>query len=312
MSQGRSIRLFLVDGTPSGLMTAEIMNWTGHVVTGPRGKVPQLIKRSDCSRTGIYFLVGPPAEDSALPSVYIGESDNVAARLQHHSRTDDKGGKDFWEQVCLVTSKDQNLTKAHVKHLESLLMQTARDIGKCRLVNATAHAYDSLPESDLADMTFFMDQIRTVLPVLGFEFLRSPPTRSRPAMEPATDSTTSPRFVFTLERADIRAQAEEIDGDFVVLEGSETRLKWQGSEKGYSAHFEALCQQGILVEKDGKRIFTRDHAFKSPSAAAAVVACRNANGRTSWVVEGTGQTYADWQDALVMETPIATDDNYAQ
>ena len=237
MSQGRSIRLFLVDGTPSGLMTAEIMNWTGHVVTGPRGKVPQLIKRSDCSRTGIYFLVGPPAEDSALPSVYIGESDNVAARLQHHSRTDDKGGKDFWEQVCLVTSKDQNLTKAHVKHLESLLMQTARDIGKCRLVNATAHAYDSLPESDLADMTFFMDQIRTVLPVLGFEFLRSPPTRSRPAMEPATDSTTSPRFVFTLERADIRAQAEEIDGDFVVLEGSETRLKWQGSEKGYSAHF---------------------------------------------------------------------------
>ncbi len=37
MSQGRSLRLFLVDGTPKGLLTAEIMNWTGHV---RRGRVP--------------------------------------------------------------------------------------------------------------------------------------------------------------------------------------------------------------------------------------------------------------------------------
>lgn len=36
MNPGRSIRLFLVDGSPSGLLTAEIMNWTGHVLTGPR------------------------------------------------------------------------------------------------------------------------------------------------------------------------------------------------------------------------------------------------------------------------------------
>ena len=40
MTQGRSIRLFLVDGAPNGLLTAEIMNWTGHVLTGPRSKCP--------------------------------------------------------------------------------------------------------------------------------------------------------------------------------------------------------------------------------------------------------------------------------
>lgn len=39
MSQGRSISLFLVDGTPNGLLTSEIMNWTGHVLTGPRSKL---------------------------------------------------------------------------------------------------------------------------------------------------------------------------------------------------------------------------------------------------------------------------------
>lgn len=312
MSQGRSIRLFLVDGTPSGLMTAEIMNWTGHVITGPRGKLSQLVQRPECSRTGIYFLIGPPAEGSSLPSVYIGESDDVATRLKQHNRPEDKGGKDFWERVCLVTSKDQNLTKAHVKHLESLLMQAAREAGQCRLLNNTAHEYGGLPESDRADMAFFMEQIRTVLPVLSFDFLRLSPTPSRPAALEDVPAATSPRFVFTLGRAGIRAQAEEIDGDFVILEGSEARMEWRGPEGGYAGQFEALCQQGVLVEQNGKRRFMRDHAFKSPSAAAAVVSGRSANGRTSWVIEATGQTYADWQDALVMETPISMDDGYAQ
>lgn len=39
MNQGRSIRLFLVDGVATGLITAEIMNWTGHVIIGLRGKL---------------------------------------------------------------------------------------------------------------------------------------------------------------------------------------------------------------------------------------------------------------------------------
>ena len=64
MSQGRSIRLFLVDGTPNGLLTAEIMNWTGHVLTGPRSKLAELVQRPECARTGVYFLVGPDPDDS--------------------------------------------------------------------------------------------------------------------------------------------------------------------------------------------------------------------------------------------------------
>lgn len=31
MSTGKSIKLFLADGSPGGIITAEIMNWTGHV-----------------------------------------------------------------------------------------------------------------------------------------------------------------------------------------------------------------------------------------------------------------------------------------
>ena len=33
MTQVRSIRLFLVDGAPNGLLIARIMNWTGQIFT---------------------------------------------------------------------------------------------------------------------------------------------------------------------------------------------------------------------------------------------------------------------------------------
>lgn len=303
MTQGRSIRLFLVDGTPNGLLTAEIMNWTGHVLTGPRSKLSELVQRPECGRTGIYFLVGPDPENSLRPVVYIGESDDVSTRLKQHNRPEGApgGGKDFWEKVCLVTSKDQNLTKAHVKFLESLLIRAAGDVGRCKLINGTAHEYINLPESDRADMAFFIEQIRTVLPVLGFDFLRETSRPSRLIQPDAIDTPEkSPRFSFEMPRHQIQATGQEIDGEFYVLEGSLSRGKWTGVASGYQSLYEQLCEDGVLVEaKDGLRQFASDYAFSSPSAAAAAVSGRSANGRISWKVENSSQTYGDWQDQQV-------------
>ena len=63
----------------------------------------------------------------------------------------------------------------------------------------------------------------------------------------------------------------------------------------------------MLVADGGEHLtFSDDYAFRSPSAAAAVVYGRAANGRTSWVLESTGQTYADWQEQQVNTvTPAA-------
>jgi len=301
MSHGRSLRLFLVDGTPNGLLTAEIMNWTGHVLTGPRSKLGELVQRPEVSRTGVYFLVGPDPENSLRTQVYIGESDDVAKRLKQHNKPEDQGGKDFWERVCLVTSKDQNLTKTHVKYLESLLIGIAKSAGRCELINGTAHAYASLPEADQADMGFFLEQIRTVLPVLGFGFLRE---TGKPAIAASTVGTAgvskSPRFVMSLPKHHISAVAEEIDGEFFVLKGSQARSKWVGVSGGYENLFKQLVSDGVLVPDDaGLMVFSDDYAFSSPSAAAAVVSGRAANGRVVWSVEGSGLTYGAWQDQQV-------------
>lgn len=307
MIQGRSIRLFLVDGTPNGLLSAEIMNWTGHVLTGPRSKLIELVQRPECGRTGIYFLVGPDPENSLRPQVYIGESDDVGIRLKQHNRPEDKGGKDFWEKVCLVTSKDQNLTKAHVKYLESLLIQSAGKIGRCRLINNTTHDYINLPEPDRADMAFFTEQIRTVLPVLGLDFLRDVAMPSTVKKESEVSVEPSPDFSMKVPKHGIKARAQEIDDEFYVLEGSLARGEWAGIDGGYQVLFQQLCDDGVLADSGNNlRRFTTDYAFSSPSAAAAVVAGRAANGRKDWKAEGSGLTYGEWQDLRVSEAAEAT------
>ncbi|MBY5920947.1 GIY-YIG nuclease family protein [Ferrimonas balearica] len=289
--QGRSIRLFLVDGSPHGLLTAEIVNWTGHVLTAPRSRLADLVKRPECGRTGVYFLVGPDPDNSSRPKVYIGESDNVAVRLKQHNRPEGEGGKDFWEKVCLVTSKDQNLTKAHIKYLECQLMAMAKGSGRCSLVNGTNHQYEGLPEADLADMAFFIDQIQTLLPALGHDFLREPNTKVLQQSNP----DALPQFELKVAKHKIRAKAQEHDGEFVVQAGSITKAE-DRSQTGYNNLWMSLVDSGVIqLCGDGTAKFTKDYAFSSPSAAAAVVKGYNSNGRKDWVLANGGQNYGDWQ-----------------
>lgn len=299
-----------MDGTPSGLLTAEIMNWTGHVLTGPRSKLSELIQRREAGRTGIYFLVGPDPDNTFKSQVYIGESDDVGTRLKQRNRSADQGGKDFWERVCLVTSKDQNLTKAHVKHLESLLINSAKALNRCTLINGTNFAYDALPESDLADMAFFLEQIRTILPVLGFNFLRE--VSQLPVQTAGTPALVlnTPRFRLDFPEYNIRAAAQEVDGEFFVLQGSLARAQWTGPNNGYKALHAQLIKDGVLVPTDAdKYVFASDYMFNSPSAAAAVICGRNANGRQRWQLEAGGQTYSDWQNQQVNAASVISGDS---
>lgn len=297
MSLGRSIRLFLVDGTPNGLLTAEILNWSGHVLTGPRSKLAELVKRPECSRPGVYFLVGQDPENASQLRVYIGESDDVAGRLKQHNAADDKS---FFEQVCLVTSNDQYLTKSHIKVLESQLISIAKQTGRCVLANSKEPVYQLLPEADLAYMAAFLEQVRIVLPVLGYDFLREmtkPSQLSQPDQPIASTVSQSPIFALTNSARSISARAQEIDGEFFVLKNSTASGQWTSTPHSYQALFTRLVNEGaIALQPNGLRVFADDYAFKSPSAAAAVVLGRNANGRTEWVVESTRQSYAAWQD----------------
>jgi hypothetical protein len=43
-----------------------------------------------------------------------------------------------------------------------------------------------------------------------------------------------------------------------------------------------LRDEGVLAENSGRLLFTADHAFNSPSLAAAVIYGGSVNGRSAW------------------------------
>lgn len=310
VAQGKSVRLHLVEGTPQGILTAEIINWTGHVLSVPRSKLAGLLSRPEITKAGVYFLVGPNPDDDGQTFVYIGQSENIGRRLTQHNKDERKA---FWEKTCVITSKDSNLTSSHIKYLESRLISVSANSGLVSLTNDTSPEPSNLPEADIADMEYFLVQLRLMLPLLGFEFLRETATLQKSSSVVAdrdmSRSSHSPVFEITSPRHNLTALAQEIDGEFIVQAGSQCRSGWEGTAgHNYRNLWETLFQQNkIGPDGTGRSVFREDVVFSSPSAAAAIVYGRAANGRTACRVKGTTQTYEDWQNSLLPAVPEAAE-----
>lgn len=309
---GRSIRIFLVDGTATGIMTTEIMNWTGKVIVAPRAQLVSLAQRSETKRTGIYALVGEDPSSPLKDKIYIGESDNVLKRLtQHNSDT----AKDFWSRTVIVISKDENLTKAHVRYLESRLIQIAARTGRATLENGTSPDMPCLPEPDVVDMEYFLEQLLTLLPVLNFPFATPAPTISTVLAvqtdQPALTERNSASPIFAANSSEYNAQAQEINGQFVILKGSKIKKEIKSSLGAtYRAMRDQFIKDGTLVETpDGVSLqLTVDVSISSPSGAASITRGISANGREFWKVQETGQTYNQWDQERISKVATLTVD----
>jgi len=298
-----TIRLFLVDGTPTGVIAAEVGNWTGKLFAAPRTKLAELRKRVELQGAGVYLLIGQDPEAPGRSRIYIGESDRVGARIAQH---DQDGDKDFYEKVIVLVSKDANLTKAHARYLERRLIAMARANGSAFLTNdAKGSAAIGLPEPDVADMQAYLTQAQLVLPVLGMTFTQPVPVPSviavaaigGTALSIAHDDV-SPVFTLAVPGGAI-GRAQEVDGQFLILAGSTTRREGVSSWTAYKAVRDQLVADGKLVanpKDQNTYLAPNDIVTTSPSAAAAIVAASNMNGRQSWKsIDGT--SYQAWFDA---------------
>jgi hypothetical protein len=285
----RSVTLFLADGIPSGVVIATVGNWNGQVLTAPRGRLSELLHRTEASRTGVYVLFGPDPDRVDGILAYIGEADDIAARLRIHLRTETK---DFFDRLAFVVSTDGSLTKGHIRYLEGRLIRLTREAGSVTLTNDTHPDFQRLPEAAKADMDTFIEQLKLVLPLVGFDLFR------RTTLTPRSPLTgaASGEVVFTFSTGGASATARETDEGFVVLAGSTARKGQSGTfPAGYFALRSKLLADGSLVDASEFYRFATDVTFSSPSAAASIVAARSASGPLEWRPVGSGQTYRDWR-----------------
>ena len=126
-----TIKLFLVHGDAKRLRTAELSNWTGKAIAGPRSELDGVLGREEAASSGLYFLIGTDSE-SGKSALYVGEAESIRDRLRGHLN------KDFWNHVVFFISKDENVTKAHVRYLESRLIEQAQSAGRVLVINGAA------------------------------------------------------------------------------------------------------------------------------------------------------------------------------
>lgn len=301
--RGQSLELFFIDGVPDGMLTAEIFNWTGHVLMTPRIRLAEALGRTESAYTGIYILLGSD-EASNRTRAYIGEAEDVAERLRNHDAK-----REWWTHAVLITSKANSLNKAHVKFLEARLVEEAKRAGNMVLENSNTPPKPSLSESATSNMEQFIDYLLTVLPAIrvdGF-LVKTRDARSAEIKSVANFKTSIPIFELKLSNGEVNATAHLENGEFVVQPGSFGRATWIGVTHNYQRLFDALTESGVYVESGQGRIFSTAYAFSSPSAAGAVLTGRATAGPIAWVLASDPhRTYKDWEAEQLRATHLSS------
>lgn len=263
-----TIKIFLVHGDPKRLRTAELSNWTGKAVAGPRSEFDSVLVREESHKSGIYFLTGTDPE-TGNSAVYVGEAESIRDRVKSHL------DKDFWNQIVFFTSKDENLTKAHIRYLEGRLIEQTKQAARAQVKNNQSSGA-RLPESDREDMEIFLEKIHQLLPVLGVEVLVPTAAKAEAAAE---------LELLSCEIKGLKATGHLTPNGIVVLGGSQAVLKERPSSQKYPWALnmrQRLTDEGVLAIKADHLLFAQDVEFSSPSAAAAVIHGGSANGLTAW------------------------------
>ncbi len=283
-----TLEVFVPSGDPEGVLVASMNNWLGKATIFPRGLIGEVKGRKEFQQPGVYILIG-------RGKIYIGEGDPVGPRLESHVRQ-----KDFWVKAIFFNSEAGRLNKAHVQHLESRLVQIAKEAGKSILENGNIPVAPALSESEHAFAENFLNDILLILPLLGFHQLvlsdeddfiaqedeQSDISDNTEGKKSALYSSLPRGMQFKMDYKNLDSILEIVDGGVIVKEGSQVMEPvfptFEQQSPAYAGQRRQLVEAGIIKIIDGNAFFSEDQFFSSGSAAAAVVRGRTSNANR-WI-----------------------------
>lgn len=278
-----TVRIFVPYGDPDGLRFIEKANWVGLGLVFPRSEFSRASKRGELSRPGVYVLWGPDEEREQV-RVYIGEGEQVLTRLSKHHQS-----KDFWTHAAVFAGKDDSLNKASIKYLEAKLIELAKKAGIALLDNSQNPSPPALSEPDRANADLFLHDMLLCLPLAGADFFKAPQI-TRPEKKRLF------YIAVNVQGLNIQARGYQDGNRFVVLKGSKaTKRETPSTRERTRRTREQLLEMGVLQNQGEYYVFTRDHAFNSPSQAAGAILSGSRNGRELWTLE-SGKTLKQVQE----------------
>lgn len=288
-SIGRVVKIFITGQDPRSLRTVELDNWTGVAITGQPEFFKKALEQEVLARSCVYLLIKSGADDD-LPEIYVGESDDFSQRY-----TNGKFPIEF-DTFLIFTSKDDNLTRAHVKWLEEKLWSILKgNSGKVVVANANKPTGSNLPRADIATIKTYLGNMIYVLEALGYDlFSVKERTSTPPAGQVEQRNDEAQDLVLDLyttlpKRIDDRAFLRYEDGTYVLKSGSKINSRSTDSLPSNVRKLrEQLIGDGGLTEIGDHMELTRDIPFSKPSPASALVKGRSSTGYQDWLTVTDG------------------------
>ena len=269
MAYGKSIELFLVNGTADSLITAELSNWNGKALKIPRIEVASC-SRDDIKQGGVYFLFCK--EDDGSDSVYIGEAENVKERLVQHLRDyQSEKEKYYWNTAVIFIGRDLN--KALIRYLENRFVEIARSCKRYTVLTKNTYRNTVMKESQIAVMEEFVDNVKTLINALGYKVLE-------PVLQVDSVAATADDELLYIATGGATATGRVTSEGFVVLKGATVNEKVL--VKSLSAGMVKLREKYLKEGKVENLVTTEDLLFSSSSAAADFVLGYSVSGPRTW------------------------------
>lgn len=281
---GRKLLVYMIDGTEYGPRTAEIGNWVGKAFYSNRASLPRILGRHEMDNPGIYFLKSRPSNNAFAEHIYIGEAENLGVRLKQQL---DDPKRDF-EEMLFFISKDDLLTKAHIKYLEAKLIEMAHEARSAEIENVHRPSLPALHEAEISDLEYFLEQIKLVLPLMGFKFLI--PTAVHTGQP---DVEAKPENLYRIKSNHFEAYMFESERGYIVKKDSQANKNMAPAVHETYKDLQRKLLAGQLLAPKGKHlVFTEDTVFASPSAAANIVLGRQTPGPLMWL-DKHGKTFKE-------------------
>jgi len=272
-NRGITITNYLANGNPEGVIFAYMSNWTGQAIKIPRNLFAESKEIEELKRPGIYFLFGQDEENPDDKLVYVGEANKLAERITQHLRDPEKS---FAETIICFSSKDENLTVSHTKYLEQQTISQVSKSGEFRLTNKNEGVSINLPKMVQDEMDTFFDNMKIILPTLGYSLLHIDGNNQQ-----AKSAAKKDKLFLNIN--EINATAHLTSNGIEVQKGSLMSSKEVPSLSGsYCNKRKTLIEKGVVVKKGDFYEFVEKYEFLSPSTAAAIILGYSKNGRTGW------------------------------
>lgn len=286
MAHGKSIELFLANGTADSLIIAELSNWNGKAIKIPRIEVSNC-NRPDFASAGVYFLFCK--EDDGSDSVYIGEAENIKERLVQHIRDyQSEKEKYYWNTAVVFTGRDLN--KALIRYLENRFVEIARDCNRYAILTKNTYKNTVMKESQIAAMEEFIDNVKILINALGYKVLE-PLVHN----DNANATATVEDVLLYISKGNASATGKVTSEGFVVLKGATINEKL--STKSVGASTIKLREKYLADGKVQNLTTTEDILFSSSSAAADFIVGYSVSGPRTWT-DKSGRSLKEIEDTI--------------